>query len=105
MQISLARGLAKLTAGTGVTVNSVLPGPTRSEGVDEFIRNVARDNGVSAQQAEQDFFKNTRPNSLLQRFATPDEIAAFTTYLASPLAAATNGAALRCDGGIINSLQ
>ncbi len=105
MQVSLARGLAKLCAGTQVTVNSLLPGPTRSEGVDEFIRNVAKESGVDAVQAEQEFFQKTRPSSLLQRFATPDEVAAFATYLVSPLAAATNGAALRCDGGIINSLQ
>ncbi len=105
MQVSLARGLAKLCQGTQVTVNSLLPGPTRSEGVDAFIRDVARENGIDANQAEQEFFSKTRANSLLQRFATTEEIASFATYLVSPLAAATNGAALRCDGGIINSLQ
>lgn len=105
MQVSLARGLAKLCQNTQVTVNSLLPGPTRSEGVEEFIRNIARDNGIDEKQAEQEFFSNTRPQSLLQRFATTTEIAAFATYIVSPLAAATNGAALRCDGGIINSLQ
>lgn len=105
MQVSLARGLARLCAGTGVTVNSLLPGPTRSEGVDEFIRNVAAESGIEAEQAEKEFFSKTRPNSLLQRFATVDEIASFAAYLSSPLAAATNGAALRADGGIINSLQ
>ena len=105
MQVALARGLAKLCAGTQVTVNSLLPGPTRSEGVDEFIRNVAAESGVDPAQAERDFFSKTRPNSLLQRFATVDEIASFAAYLVSPLAAATNGAALRADGGIINSLQ
>lgn len=105
MQVALARGLAKLCKGTRVTVNSLLPGPTRSEGVDTFIRDVARENGIDAEQAEKEFFSKTRANSLLQRFATTDEVAAFATYLVSPLAAATNGAALRCDGGIINSLQ
>jgi NAD(P)-dependent dehydrogenase (short-subunit alcohol dehydrogenase family) len=105
MQVSLARGLSKLCAGSQVTVNALVPGPTRSEGVDDFIRNVAKETGVDADTAEREFFTKTRPNSLLGRFATPTEIAAFCTYLASPLAAATNGAALRCDGGIINSLQ
>jgi NAD(P)-dependent dehydrogenase (short-subunit alcohol dehydrogenase family) len=105
MQVALARGMAKLCSGTSVTVNALLPGPTRSEGVDTFIRDVARENGIDAAQAEKDFFSKTRPNSLLQRFATVDEIAAFATYIVSPLAAATNGAALRADGGIINSLQ
>lgn len=105
MQVALARGLAGLCKGTRVTVNSLIPGPTRSEGVEDFIRDVARETGVDTATAERDFFTKTRPNSLLQRFAQPAEIAAFCTYLASPLAAATNGAALRCDGGIINSLQ
>jgi NAD(P)-dependent dehydrogenase (short-subunit alcohol dehydrogenase family) len=105
MQVALARGLAGLCKGTRVTVNSLLPGPTRSEGVEDFIKNVARETGVDAATAEREFFSKTRPNSLLQRFAQPAEIAAFCTYLASPLAAATNGAAIRADGGIINSLQ
>ncbi|MDB6060398.1 MAG: 3-hydroxybutyrate dehydrogenase [Verrucomicrobiaceae bacterium] len=105
MQVSLARGLASLCAGSQVTVNSLLPGPTRSEGVDEFIGNVARETGVDKASAERDFFTQTRPNSLLRRFATTTEIAAFCAYIVSPLAAATNGAALRADGGIINSLQ
>jgi NAD(P)-dependent dehydrogenase (short-subunit alcohol dehydrogenase family) len=105
MQVSLSRGLAKLCAGTQVTVNTILPGPTRSEGVDQFIRDVAAKDGVSVEKAEENFFRETRPNSLLQRFATPMEIASFCAYIVSPLAAATNGAALRCDGGIINSLQ
>lgn len=104
MQLALARGLAKLCAGTGVTVNSLMAGPTRSEGVGTFIADVARERGIDTETAEREFFTHMRPNSLLRRFASTDEIAAFCVYLASPLAAATNGAALRCDGGIINSI-
>lgn len=101
-QLSVSRGLAQLTAGTGVTVNSVLPGPTRSEGVNDFINKIARDQGVSAAKVEEDFFKNTRPTSLLKRFATTDEVAAMVAYVCSPVSAATNGAALRVDGGSVN---
>lgn len=104
MQLALARGLAKLCAGTAVTVNAVMPGPTRSEGVEQFLADIARERGVDLKTAEREFFTQTRPNSLLRRFATTDEIAVFCAYLVSPLAAATNGASLRCDGGIINSI-
>ena len=86
MQVALARGLAKLCAGTGVTVNSLLPGPTYTEGVEEFIAAVARERGIDAAAVEQGFFTETRPNSLLRRFISPDEVAAFSVYLASPLA-------------------
>jgi NAD(P)-dependent dehydrogenase (short-subunit alcohol dehydrogenase family) len=102
-QIAVARGLAETTAGTGITVNSVLPGPTRSRGVGDFVAEMAAKSGQSAQAVEKDFFKTARPTSLLQRFATPEEVAAMVTYVASPLSSATNGAALRVDGGTIKS--
>jgi NAD(P)-dependent dehydrogenase (short-subunit alcohol dehydrogenase family) len=102
-QIAVARGLAETTAGTGVTVNSVLPGPTRSRGVGDFVAEMAARSGTSAQAVESEFFKTARPTSLLQRFATPEEVAAMVTYVASPLSSATNGAALRVDGGVIKS--
>ena len=102
-QIAVARGLAETTAGTGITVNSVLPGPTRSRGVGDFVTSMAAQSGKSAQAVENDFFKTARPTSLLQRFATPEEVAALVTYVASPVSAATNGAALRVDGGVVKS--
>ena len=102
-QIAVARGLAETTAGTGITVNSVLPGPTRSRGVGDFVAAMAQRTGQSAEQVEREFFKTARPTSLLQRFATPAEVAAMVAYVASPLSAATNGAALRVDGGTIKS--
>jgi NAD(P)-dependent dehydrogenase (short-subunit alcohol dehydrogenase family) len=102
-QIAVARGLAEATAGTAITVNSVLPGPTRSRGVGDFVAEMAAKSGQSAQTVENEFFKNARPTSLLQRFATPEEVAALVTYVASPLSSATNGAALRVDGGTIKS--
>jgi NAD(P)-dependent dehydrogenase (short-subunit alcohol dehydrogenase family) len=102
-QIAVARGLAETTAGTAITVNSVLPGPTRSRGVETFVAEMAAQSGRSAQSVEKEFFKTARPTSLLQRFATPEEVAAMVAYVASPLASATNGAALRVDGGTIKS--
>ncbi|GAB3834891.1 SDR family NAD(P)-dependent oxidoreductase [Hymenobacter jeollabukensis] len=102
-QLAVARGLAELTTGTGVTVNSVLPGPTASEGVEEFIGKLAAE-GQSRADAEKDFFAHARPSSLLKRFITTDEIATMVTFLASPLAAATNGASVRVDGGVIRSI-
>lgn len=102
-QIAVARGLAETTAGTAITVNSVLPGPTRSRGVGTFVAEMAAQSGRSAQSVENEFFKTARPTSLLQRFATPEEVAAMVAYVASPLASATNGAALRVDGGTIKS--
>ena len=104
MQAALARGLAESCAGTGVTVNSVLAGPTRSEGVEQFISDVAKSKGVEAAQVEKEFFTTTRPASLLQRFATTDETAALAVFLSSPLAIATNGAAVRAEGGLIRSV-
>src|ERR1700684_1886887 len=102
-QIAVARGLAETTAGTAITVNSVLPGPTRSRGVGDFVADWAAKSGKSAQTVEDEFFKNARPTSLIKRFATPDEVAAMVVFVASPLSAATNGAALRVDGGVVKS--
>jgi NAD(P)-dependent dehydrogenase (short-subunit alcohol dehydrogenase family) len=104
MQLALSRGLAETTLGTGVTVNTVLPGPTRSEGVEGFIANMAKEKGLTPKEVEADFFKHLRPSSLIQRFATPDEVASMVTYIASPLASATNGAALRVEGGLLRSI-
>jgi NAD(P)-dependent dehydrogenase (short-subunit alcohol dehydrogenase family) len=104
MQVALARGIAETTAGTGVTVNSVLAGPTWSEGVEQFVRDMAVQQGKSAEQVEKEFFKTVRPSSLLQRFATTAEVANTVVYLASPLAAATNGAAIRAEGGLVRSI-
>jgi NAD(P)-dependent dehydrogenase (short-subunit alcohol dehydrogenase family) len=102
-QVAVARGLAETTAGTGITVNSVLPGPTRSRGVGDFVAEMAAASGKSAQTVESEFFETARPTSLLQRFAAPEEVAAMVTYVASPLSSATNGAALRVDGGTIKT--
>ena len=104
MQVALARGLAETTAGTDVTVNSVLAGPTRSEGVEKFISDMARTKNVAPGEIEKEFFRTTRPSSLLQRFASPDEVAALVTFVASPLSSATNGAALRVEGGVVGSI-
>lgn len=103
-QISLARGLAETTVGTNVTVNSVLPGPTRSEGVEDFILGLAKEQNVSPNQVEQEFFAKVRPSSLIQRFATTEEVAALVAFVASPRSSATNGAALRVDGGVVRSI-
>jgi NAD(P)-dependent dehydrogenase (short-subunit alcohol dehydrogenase family) len=104
MQIALSRGLAETTKGTGVTVNSVLPGPTRSEGVDGFVKDMAAKQGKSVDEVEKSFFTDARPSSLLQRFATNEEVANLVAYVASPLSSATNGAALRVDGGVVRSI-
>ncbi|OCX54644.1 oxidoreductase [Mucilaginibacter sp. PPCGB 2223] len=103
-QLAVSRGLAELTKGTGVTVNSILPGPTRSRGVEGFIEDMAKSGNTSTTQVETDFFKNLRPTSLLQRFATVTEVANTVTYYVSPLASATNGAAIRVEGGLIRSI-
>jgi len=104
MQVALARGLAETTAGTSVTVNSVLAGPTRSEGVEEFITELAKTKHVPPAAVEKEFFTTARPSSLLRRFATPDEVAALVAFVASPLSSATNGAALRAEGGVVRSI-
>jgi len=103
-QIALARGLAETTAGTNVTVNSVLPGPTRSEGVEKFVQDMAKGQGGDEGAVEKEFFRSVRPSSLLKRFATPEEVAAMVVYVCSPRASATNGAALRVDGGVVRSI-
>ncbi|HET6338359.1 MAG TPA: SDR family oxidoreductase [Polyangiales bacterium] len=103
-QLAVARGLAERTRGTGVTVNSVLPGPTASEGVGDFVRQLAAGRGVSFEEMERDFFATARPSSLLGRFATPAEIANVIVYLASAAASATNGSAVRVDGGVVRSI-
>jgi NAD(P)-dependent dehydrogenase (short-subunit alcohol dehydrogenase family) len=100
-QIALARGLAETTTGTNVTVNSVLPGLTRSEGVEQFVQDLAKGQGTDAARVEAEFFRTARPSSLLRRFATPEEVAAMVVYVCSPRASATNGAALRVDGGVV----
>ena len=103
-QIALARGLAEMTAGTNVTVNSILPGPTRSEGVERFVQELAESQGIQPEEVEREFFRSARPTSLLQRFSSPREVAAMIVYVCTPLASATNGAALRVDGGVVRSL-
>lgn len=103
-QLSIANGLAQLAKGTGVTVNSILPGPTFSAGVERFIGDLAVQKNVSPKVVEQQFFEETRPHSLLQRFISTDEIANAVLYVSSELAAPTNGAAIRVDGGILKGI-
>jgi NAD(P)-dependent dehydrogenase (short-subunit alcohol dehydrogenase family) len=103
-QIAVARGLAESVAGTGITVNSVLPGPTKSRGVNDFVDALAKAEGKSFGEFEKEFFEKVRPTSLIKRFASPEEVASLVTYIASPLASATTGAALRVDGGVVKSL-
>ena len=102
-QLAVSRGLAEAVAGTGITVNSILPGPTKSRGVGEFVEQLAQAEGRSFDAIEKEFFEKVRPTSLIKRFATPQEIASLVAYIASPLASATTGAALRVDGGVIKS--
>ena len=103
-QLAVSRGLAELTAGTGVTVNTVLPGPTLSEGAATFVDQMARAGNTNRAEVEKQFFQNVRPSSLLKRFATTEEVAALVAFVCSPLASATNGAALRADGGVVRSI-
>lgn len=102
-QLAVSRGLAEAVAGTGITVNSILPGPTKSRGVGDFVETLAKAGGKSFAEFEQEFFEKVRPTSLIKRFATPQEVASLVAYIASPLASATTGAALRADGGVIKS--
>ncbi|HEY7985314.1 MAG TPA: SDR family oxidoreductase [Methylophilaceae bacterium] len=102
-QLAVSRGLAESVAGTGITVNSILPGPTKSRGVNEFVETLAKSDGKTFDEFEKEFFEKVRPTSLIKRFASPDEVAAMVTYIASPLASATTGAALRVDGGVLKS--
>jgi NAD(P)-dependent dehydrogenase (short-subunit alcohol dehydrogenase family) len=103
-QLAVSRGLAQMTAGTGVTVNSVLPGPTASEGAKSFVDQLAKAQNTSAQAFETEFFRSVRPSSLLKRFSTVEEVANMVVYVASPLSSSTNGAALRVDGGVVQSI-
>jgi NAD(P)-dependent dehydrogenase (short-subunit alcohol dehydrogenase family) len=103
-QVAVARGIAESVAGTGVTVNSILAGPTASEGAGVFVEAMAKQQKKSKAEVEKDFFEHVRPSSLLKRFATVDEVAAMATYLAGEVSSATNGAAMRADGGVIRAI-
>jgi NAD(P)-dependent dehydrogenase (short-subunit alcohol dehydrogenase family) len=103
-QLAISCGLAELTRGTNVTVNSVLPGPTRSEGIVDFLKSLASDPEAPASQMEAEFFAKGRPSSLLQRMIEPEEIASLVAYVAGPLSSGTNGAALRVDGGVVPTI-
>lgn len=103
-QLAVSRGLAEALAGTGVTVNAVLPGPTRSEGVGRFFAQLAAEQGTSVAALERDFIATQRPTSLIRRLATPEEVANLCVYLASEQASATTGAAMRVDGGVVRAI-
>lgn len=99
--LALVNGIARLTKGTHVTVNAILPGPTSSEGVSDFVGELAKENNQSAEEFEKEFFNSVRPTSLIQRFAEVEEVANTTAYYCSPLSSATNGASIRVDGGVV----
>ena len=103
-QVAVARGIAESIAGTGVTMNSILAGPTESEGVGDFVEAMAKQQNKSKEEIEKEFFEKARPSSLLKRFATVDEVAAMVTYVAGEPSSATNGAALRVDGGVVRAI-
>src|SRR6185312_10410520 len=103
-QLAVSRGLAETLAGTNITVNSVLPGPTKSRGVIDFVDSLAQSSGVSFEAFQTQFFERVRPTSLIKRFATPDEVAALIAYVCSAQASATTGAALRVDGGVVRAI-
>ncbi|MGL5806682.1 MAG: SDR family NAD(P)-dependent oxidoreductase [Xenococcaceae cyanobacterium] len=102
-QVAIARGLAESTAHTAVTVNSILAGPTKSKGVEDFLKQMAEQKKIGIEEVEKQFFAQDRPTSIIQRFAEPQEVANMVAYIASPLASATNGAALRVEGGVLKS--
>ncbi len=103
-QLAVARGIAETVAGTGITVNSVLPGPTSSEGVESFVKQMADRSGVDAATMEREFFRTARPTSLLRRFTTVGEVANMIAYLCTPAASATNGSSVRVDGGVVKTI-
>jgi hypothetical protein len=103
-QLALARGLAESVAGTGITVNSVLPGPTRSEGVGTFVQQMAQQEGIDEAEMERRFFRDVRPSSLIGRFLTVDEVANAIAFLCTPAASGTTGSAMRVDGGVVRSI-
>jgi NAD(P)-dependent dehydrogenase (short-subunit alcohol dehydrogenase family) len=103
-QLAIARGVAETTVGTGVTVNSILPGPTKSEGVATFVAQLAADRKTDIATVEREFFETARPSSLLRRFIDPEEVANLVVFVCSPLSSATNGSALRVDGGVVRSI-
>lgn len=103
-QVAVARGMAELTTGTGVTVNTVLPGPTYSEGVEQFVSELGKAQGLDAKTFEREFFTHARPSSILKRFASPEEVANMIVYVCGQTASATNGAALRVDGGVVRAI-
>jgi NAD(P)-dependent dehydrogenase (short-subunit alcohol dehydrogenase family) len=103
-QLVVSRGLAEMTKGTRVTVNAILPGPTRSEAIVDYLHGLASSPNATAEEAEKEFFEKHRPTSLIQRMAEDDEVASLVAYLVSPLAATTNGAAIRCEGGILQTI-
>jgi len=103
-QLAVSRGLAETTAGTNVTVNSVLPGPTASEGASKFVAEMAEENKITPEEVEKQFFETARPSSLLKRFSETKEIGDFVAFVCSPLASSINGAALRVDGGVVRSM-
>jgi NAD(P)-dependent dehydrogenase (short-subunit alcohol dehydrogenase family) len=104
-QLAVARGLAIELAGTGVTVNALLPGPTRTEGVKGFLQELAASKKQTVEQVEAEFFQTTRPTSLIRRFLDPEEVANLAVFLCSPASSATTGTALRADGGVVNSIS
>jgi len=103
-QLAVSRGLAETVAGTGVTVNSVLPGPTRSEGVEVFVEDMARARKTDTASIEKEFFQNVRPSSLIKRFSTVEEIANVVAFVCSPLSASVTGTSLRVDGGVVRTI-
>jgi NAD(P)-dependent dehydrogenase (short-subunit alcohol dehydrogenase family) len=103
-QVAVARGLAESVAGTGVTINSVLPGPTASEGVGTYVEQIGKQQGITKEQVEKQFFADVRPSSLLKRFETPEEVAAVVAFVASTQSATINGAAVRAEGGVVQSI-